>query len=361
MDFFCIAANELHGFTVAALKAAGFTASQAQKAAPVLLHADLNGHDTHGIANLANVYIAGARSGEINLAATGQWISDQGACATLDANGGLGLLAGQQAMERAIEKARDFGIGCAVVRNSSHFGAAGFYASMALEHGMIGMAMTNLGREPVAHPLGSVAPLMGTNPISLAAPVAAMPAPFLLDMSTTVCASGKIKQAIRRQQTIPAGWLHDAEGREVTDPGAYLNGSGMLPMLGGAYAEQGGHKGLGLGLMVEILCGVLSGAQTGADHARPGRNSIGHFFLALSPDAFGAGEGFRSSMDRLLQYITQAPVHSAFDPLSYPGAPDLRVRTERLTQGIPVDAALLEQLDSIAGQLGISRITRTAA
>lgn len=359
MNFNAIAAPELFDFTVAALSASGFDPQQANEAAQVLQHADLAGHDTHGVANLGNVYLAGVRSGEIDPAATPVWVHDHGACATLDAKAALGLLAGRQGMQRAIDKARDYGIGCVVVRNSSHFGAAGFYASLALEHGMLGMAMTNLGREPVAHPLGSVAPLLGTNPISLAAPVAQAPAPFLLDMSTTVCASGKVKQAIRRQQSVPAGWLHDAQGRALSDPHSYLDGTGLLPMLGGATFEQGGHKGMGLGLLVDVLCGVLSGAHTGADQGGSGRNSIGHFFLAIAPEALGQGENFAPAMDGLLGYIQNAPVHPGFEPLSYPGQPDAESRSLRMRAGVPVDAALLRQLDEIAAQLNIQPLRRS--
>ncbi|WP_410951341.1 Ldh family oxidoreductase [Pseudomonas sp. S1(2024)] len=361
MEFQRIAASELHGFTVAALSACGVPEHKAQDAAQVLQHADLAGHDTHGIANLGNVYMAGILGGDINPLAEARWACDLGACATLDAGGGLGLLAGRQAMTRAIDKARDYGVGCVVVRNSSHFGAAGFYAGLALEHQMIGMAMTNLGRETVAHPMGSVAPLIGTNPISLASPVARAAAPFWLDMSTTVCASGKVKQAIRRQQTLPPGWLLDAQGRAVEDPRSYLSGSGMLPMLGGSRFEQGGHKGFGLGLMVDILCGALSGAQTGADQMAAGRNDIGHFFLVLRPDAFGSSNAFTEAMDRLLKFIHDAPVHEGFEPLRYPGEPDAQVREERLRLGVPVDEALLAQLDDIAARLGIAPLKRTAA
>ncbi|MCK3860978.1 Ldh family oxidoreductase [Pseudomonas sp. B329] len=360
MDFYKVKAHALHAFMVAAFRGTGFDGAQAQRAADVLHYADLNGHDTHGVANLANIYLAGARSGEIDPQAEGTWVADLGACATFDARGGLGLLAGQVAMTRALDKARDFGIGCTVVNNSSHFGAAGFYASMALDQAMIGMAMTNLGRDPVAHPLGSVAPLLGTNPISFAAPSAKARVPFVLDMSTTVCASGKIKQAMRLEREVPTGWLFDAQGGTSRNPRDYLDQTANLPMLGGAFAEQGGHKGMGLGLMVEILCGALAGAQTGADKGQGPRNNIGHFFLAINPSFFSGNSAFTGSIDALLGSISGAPVHPAYAPLSYPGQPDAVSRVERLEYGIRLDSTLVSQLDEVADHCAIPRLARVA-
>lgn len=361
MDFYQVTAPALHAFMVAAFRGAGFDVAQARQAADVLHYADLNGHDTHGVANLANIYLAGARSGEIDPRAEGAWVADQGACAAFDAQGGLGLLAGQVAMARALDKARDFGIGCTVVRNSSHFGAAGYYASMGLDQAMITMAMTNLGHEPVAHPLGSVAPLLGTNPISFAAPPAKGSAPFVLDMSTTVCASGKIKQAVRLEQNVPQGWLFDAQGETSGNPRDYLDQTASLPMLGGAFAEQGGHKGLGLGLMVEVLCGALAGAQTAADKGQDGRNNIGHFFLAINPGFFGSSNAFTGSLEALLGSISGAPVHPAYAPLSYPGQPDSVTRAERLENGIRLDSHLVSQLDEVADHCAIPRLARAAS
>lgn len=355
-----VEASALHAFIVASFQAVGYSAAKATRAANVLHYADLHGHDTHGVANLSNIYLDGTMAGEIDAQAEECWVSDRGACATLDAQGGLGLLAGQTAMSHALEKAQEFGIGCSVVRNSSHFGAAGFYASMALEQGLIGMAMTNLGGEPVAHPLGSVAPLLGTNPISFATQSAKGNVPFVLDMSTTVCASGKLKQALRLDKQIPDGWLFDKYGRSSNNPQDYLDGKASLPMLGGAFPDQGGHKGLGLGIMVEVLCGALAGAHTSAMKEAQGRNSVGHFFLAINPNFFGSASSFTESIDALLATISGAEVHSAYAPLMYPGQPDAITKAERLANGIPLDSALLSQLDGIADKYELATLKGAA-
>lgn len=360
MNEYKVEASALHAFIVASFQAVGFTAAKAKRAANVLHYADLHGHDTHGVANLVSIYLEGAMVGDIDAQAEECWIGDRGACATLDAQGGLGLLAGQTAMSHALEKAQKFGVGCAVVRNSSHFGAAGFYASMALEQRMIGMAMTNLGGEPVAHPLGSVAPLLGTNPLSFATQSASGSVPFVLDMSTTVCASGKIKKALRLERLIPEGWLFDKYGRTSNDPHDYLDRTASIPMLGGAFAEQGGHKGLGLGIMVEVLCGALAGAHTSARKESHGRNSVGHFFMAINPDFFGSASSFTESVEAILASISDAEVHSAYAPLMYPGQPDAITRAERLTKGILIDDALLSQLDGIADKYKLPKLQRAA-
>lgn len=355
MKYHRIDAKRLHTFMQYTFIAIGYSESDALRAADVLHYADLRGHDTHGVANLPGVYVSGVQSGEILPKATLKVCSRRGATAALEAGGALGLLAGQAGMQVAIDIAREFGIGCVTVADSSHFGAAGFYTEMAARQQMLGIAMTNLGRDPVAYPLGSRDPVMGTNPISVAVRGAAPQNGFSLDMSTTVIASGKVRQAVRRGKTVPEGWLHDARGGEVADPNRYFGDrSAFLPMLGGAKIEQGGHKGLGLGLTVEILCGVLAGAQTVADVGQPGRNSIGHCFIAIDPSFFGMRERFDAELDKLLNFISHAKVHPGFAPLQCPGAPDMATMSKRLRDGIPLDAALFEQLQDTAARLGIA-------
>lgn len=353
MNFHNVPARRLYQLTQDVFLRLGYAPPDATRAANVLHYADLRGHDTHGVANLAPIYCKGVSSGEIHLAAQPRWLRNDGATAALDADGALGLLAAQDGMIAAIAKARDFGIGCVTVSNSSHFGAAGFYSDMALQKRLIGMAMTNLGMDPVASPLCSKRPLLGTNPISFAVGGNPHNIPFSLDMSTTVTASGKIKQALRRNQSVPAGWLVDAEGQSVTQPAHYYDGQAQLPMLGGASVAQGGHKGLGLGLMVEVLCGVLSGAHTSADKGQAGRNSVGHFFLAIDPGFFRASADFTHALDGLLDSINQAETFPGAAPLCHPGVPDERILRERQQNGIPLDDALFAQLNELAEQFGL--------
>jgi LDH2 family malate/lactate/ureidoglycolate dehydrogenase len=348
-----IPALRLHTFTQQVFTKLGYGAEDADRAADVLHHADLRGHDTHGVANLVPLYVGGTARGEIAVNARSRWVRQRGACALLDAGGGLGLLAGQQAMGAAIELARDAGIGCVVVRNSTHFGAAGFYAQLAREQGLIGLALTNLGKQPVAHALGSRDALLGTNPIAFAAP-AGQALPMLLDISTTVVASGKIRQALRRGEPVPEGWLFDAQGQAVDDPARYGSGEARLPMLGGLRRDTGGHKGMGLALMVEVLCGALSGAHTAGQREQPGGNSVGHFMLAIEPAFFGQPAIFDQAMDALLGCIGQAATLPGEPALRYPGQPGVQTMQQRQRDGVPLDRPLLDQLRQLAADLNLT-------
>lgn len=352
-----IPAPRLHAFTQQVFAKLGYDAEDAQRAADVLHHADLRGHDTHGVANLVPLYVGGTARGEIDVNAHPRWLRQRGACALLDAGGGLGLLAGQQAMRAAIELARDAGIGCVAVRNSTHFGAAGFYAQLAREQGLIGLALTNLGKQPVAHALGSRDALLGTNPMAFAAP-AGQVLPMLLDISTTVVASGKIRQALRRGERVPDGWLFDAQGQAVDDPARYGSGDGSgdarLPMLGGILRDTGGHKGMGLALMVEVLCGALSGAHTAGHRGQPGGNSVGHFMLAIDPTFFGPAAAFDQAMEALLGGIEQAATLPGEPALRYPGQPGVQTMQQRQRDGVPLDRPLLDQLRQLAAELDLT-------
>lgn len=348
-----VSAQALRGFVQQVFERLGYAAADAAAAAAALHHADLRGCDTHGVANLVPIYVRGLLAGTIRVDAVPRWLQRRGACSLLDAAGGLGLLVGQQAMRAAMETARELGIGCVAVRGSTHFGAAGFYADLAREKGLIGLALTNLGNEPVAHALGSRKPLLGTNPIAFAAPADHQDA-LLVDISTTVTASGKIKRAQRRGESVPAGWLFDAEGMAVTDPELYARGAARLPMLGGTDTEAGGHKGLALGLLVEVLCGALGGARTAAQRGQPGARSVGHFLLAIDPGFFGVRDHFSEAMDGLLASIAGAAVLPGQAPLRYPGQGAAQAMHQRLRTGIPLDEPLLKELQLLASDLGLA-------
>lgn len=358
-----VPAPALRAFVQQVFERIGYSAADASAAAEVLHHADLHGSDTHGVANLVPIYVSGLLGGSIRVDAVPRWLQRHGACALLDACDGLGLLAGRQAMQAAMQTARELGIGCAAVRRSTHFGAAGFYAALARSEGLLGLALTNLGNEPVAHVLDSRDPLLGTNPIAFAAPAGRQP-PLLVDISTTVTASGKIKRARRRGEPVPEGWLFDAAGAAVTDPSLYARGEARLPMLGGPRVGAGGHKGLGLGLLVEVLCGALAGARTAAQRGLPGPRSVGHFMLAIDPGFFAEPDSFGVAMDELLGSIADAPLVQARSeapapPLRYPGQGSARLVQHRLQAGIPLDPPLLDELQLLARDLGLAPLQTT--
>ncbi|RUT35705.1 Ldh family oxidoreductase [Paenibacillus zeisoli] len=354
--------DRLHEFVTNVFKACGVDHDSSQMAASVLCYADENGFDTHGVTNLERIYVSRLLDGRVNPSAEQKVIAESPATAVIDANHGLGLSAGVRAMELAIEKAKQTGIGCVVVRNSSHFGSAGYYTGQALQAGMIGMAMTNLGTQTIARPLNGKVNMLGTNPIAVSAPAEKLP-PFVLDMSTTVVATGKIRTAERRGESIPEGWLVDDNGEPVTDPAAYDQGTGHLQMLGGSLAT-GGAKGYGLALMVDILCGVLSGADVGPDPrllepeqsgAGQEDQNIGHFFLAIQVDAFRPKEEFTSHMDQMLQTLLDCPPVSSDRKVVYPGY--LEASGRQATDEVAIDQSVFEQLERLGTKLNVASLS----
>jgi LDH2 family malate/lactate/ureidoglycolate dehydrogenase len=354
-----VAYEHLRSFVVDVFTACSMTPERSEIAADVLCYADLHGFDTHGVCNLERVYVSRLTDGRINPAAQPEIVSESGAIAVIDGHDGLGLVVAVQAMDLAIAKAQEFGVGVVTVRHSSHFGSTGYYASRALAANMLGIAMTNLGAQVIVRPPLGTVNMLGTNPISMAAPASALP-PFLLDMSTSVVATGKIRAAQQRGEVIPAGWLVDDQGNPVIDPWAFDHGTGYLQLLGGGL-ETGGHKGYGLALLVDILCGILSGAKVGPDPAVLQEGSawtnddqnIGHFFLALNVEAFRPLDELRQHMNDMLSTLLRCPTRSANQRVIYPGYLEAQVRRERLFHGIPLDKHVYTSLYDLALRLGL--------
>jgi LDH2 family malate/lactate/ureidoglycolate dehydrogenase len=360
MKRFHITYQHLRSFVVDVFTACDMMPQRSEMAAEVLCYADLHGFDTHGVGNLERVYVSGLMDGRINPAAQPEIVAESGAIAVIDGHDGLGLVVAVQAMDLAIAKAQEFGVGVVTVRRSSHFGSTGYYTSRALAADMLGIAMTNLGAQVIVRPPLGTMNMLGTNPISMAAPAAKLP-PFLLDMSTSVVATGKIRAAQQRGEAIPAGWLVDDQGNAVTDPWAFDHGTGYLQLLGGGL-QTGGHKGYGLALLVDILCGILSGAKVGPDpavlqegSARTNDNqNIGHFFLALNVGAFRPLDEFRQHMNEMLSALLCCPTRSANQRVIYPGYLEEEVRRERLLYGIPLDEHVYTSLCRLALRLGLA-------
>ena len=235
-----IQVKRLQTFIEEAITAVGLSKENAEILANSLIVADLRGIKSHGIVRLPT-YIQRVEKGIMDPKATGVFLQDQGATAVLDAQNGFGQIAGYRAMRHAIKKAGECGIGMVGVRNSNHFGIASFYSMMALKENMIGIVLTN--SSPAMNPYGTISPLLGTNPISLAVP-ADKELDIVLDMSTSMVARGKIRIAAAADKPIPLGWATDADGNPTTDPNEALKGC-LEPI--------GGVKGAGLSLMVDIL------------------------------------------------------------------------------------------------------------
>jgi LDH2 family malate/lactate/ureidoglycolate dehydrogenase len=317
----------------------------------IMLWADLAGIDSHGAAMMP-LYSQFRDEGKIVLAPEISVVRETPTTALLDGGHGLGHVPSKRAMLLAIGKAKRVGIGAVAVRASNHYGAAGAYAMMAAEAGLIGVSTTAV-HTPSVVPLWGADATFGTNPIAFAAP-ARRNKPFLLDMATSTAAIGKLKLALMAGKTVPEGWAVDAEGRPVADPEAALRNRRLVAL--GGTRELGGHKGYGLAMMVEILSSTLPGAQfallrmardPGAAHP-----DVGHFFLAMDPAGFREPGAFEAELDDMIDALRATRPADPARPVLVPGDPEHAERARRLAEGIPVPAPLRRQLLDLAARAG---------
>ncbi|HVS64618.1 MAG TPA: Ldh family oxidoreductase [Thermoanaerobaculia bacterium] len=329
-----------------AFSALGMPAEDAAISADALIEADLMGISSHGVSNYIQlIYAPGLRSGSIVAQPEIRVVRDGGCALLVDGGSGMGHVVGHRAMRLAIEKAKMHGVGLATVRNSRHYGAAGYYALLAAREGCIGISMTNA--DALVLPTHGRDARLGTNPIALAAPTGEQPL-FLLDMATSTVPLGKIMLAARAGQRIPKGWAADERGRPTTDPEVAFEALRLLP-LGGTY-EQGSHKGYGLALLVDVLAGALSDGI-----ARGGAvgGSVGHFFCAVDVEALRPLDEFRASMDELLQTMQETPRVDEAEPVIYPGWKEHHARLDREANGIPLHPKVVEYLNGLCDELGV--------
>jgi LDH2 family malate/lactate/ureidoglycolate dehydrogenase len=344
--------DALRAFTAAVFGICGMEPGPAAEAARSLCYADAVGMDTHGVANLAGLYVPRLRDGRVDPRARPEVVSERGGAALLDGHDGLGLYVGVVALDEAMTRAREHGVGAVAVRRSSHLGPAGYYSARAAEEGMVAMAMSNCGTQRIARPPGGGEAMLGTNPLSAGAPAGDLPS-YVLDMSTTVVPTGRVRTAHASGETIPEGWLVDDDGRPVTDPAALDEGRGHIQWLGGR-PETGAYKGFGLGLLVDILCGALPGAGVGP-LGEPGADDrdVGHFILALDVSAFRPVADFEATMDAMLGALLGSPPAREGGRVLYPGHVESDSAAERAANGIPVAPHVVSKLDQLATELGI--------
>ncbi|GHE09532.1 Ldh family oxidoreductase [Streptomyces alanosinicus] len=340
-------------FVAGVFRARGLPAHRAREAARALCHGDLTGFTTHGATNLARLYLPLLDSGRCDPVAEPETLADSGAAVLVDARSGLGLWTATEAMDLAVDRARTHGIGLVSVRGGTHFGCAGYHALRAVEHGMIGLVTANCGRQRLAPPPGTAAPMLGTNPLALAAPAGEHP-PFTLDMSTTVVPTGRIRAAARAGDRIPEGWLEDGDGYPVTDPGAYDRGEAGLRWLGGDPAT-GGYKGYGLGLLVEVLSALLPGAGLGPGHDTSPQpdDDVGHLALAVAPGRLRSRSDFLEAATAMFGALLDCPPLRAGEPVTYPGWREHRRSRERLAHGVPLTAPLRRELLDVARETNV--------
>jgi L-2-hydroxycarboxylate dehydrogenase (NAD+) len=345
--------DALRAFLLIVLQRWGTPPSVAELTADLMVRTDLRGVDSHGVGMLPT-YLKWYRAGYIVPGAEPKVVRDQGTTAVVDGQQAFGHAVATLAMSLAIAKARTHGVGFVTCHNSNHYGAAANYSMMALPHDMIGISLTN-GSWPAVVPTFGRQSMLSTNPISVAAP-AGSEYPFVLDMATSTVAIGKLSVAARWAKPIPEGWALDAAGRPTTDALAAYE-TRLLTPLGGS-REQGGHKGYGLGLMVDILCGVLAGASWAARtrHAEepPTRADIGHFFGAIDIGRFRLLRDFKADMDGLLRALKDSPKAEGHERIYVAGEPEWECEQRRRRDGIPLAPGLVEQLRLVAAETGVA-------
>lgn len=352
-----VAHESLFQFTKSVLLAIGCNEQDAHLGAKVLLSADLRGVDSHGVARLSG-YVRLIDKERVNTNPNIKVIHETPSTGVIDGDSGLGLVVGPQAMKLAIEKAKNVGSGWVSVRNSNHFGIAGYHSMMALEDDCIGISMTNAS--PLVSPTFSKERLLGTNPISVAIPADKEP-PFVLDMATTTAANGKLEILQRKNADAPTGWVQDKEGNPTTDAQGVKRGGALLPL--GGDREHGSHKGYGLSAVVDIFSAVLSGANYGPwvppfvafldPVSDPVGKGIGHFFGAMRIDAFRPAGEFKSHMDNWITRFREAePVIKGHHVL-VAGDPERELEHQRKKEGIPLLDPVVKDLMEVGERFGV--------
>ena len=336
----------------------GCPEKDADLAADVLLSADLRGIDSHGIARLSG-YLRLWEAKRINAKPNVRMVHETPSTAVVEGDAGLGLVVGPMAMDIAIQKAQAAGTGWVAVKNSNHFGIAGYHAMKCLEHSMIGIAMTNAS--PLVAPTFSTERLLGTNPIAVAIPADKQPA-FVADFATTTAANGKLEILQRKGMDAPLGWIQNENGEATTDAHALKEGGALVPL--GSDREHGSHKGYCLGAWVDIFSAVLSGANYGpwvppfvsflSPPADPVGSGIGHFFGAMRIDAFRPADEFKMHMDNWISRFRAAKPVPGQDRVLIPGDPERETAQERIMKGIPVNEKVVLDLQALAEKCQIA-------
>ena len=340
-----IAGDELRAWTDAILRATGASPEAAEATAAALVDASLRGLDSHGVVFLA-FYLPRLAKGTTRGDAHPEVVADREAYALVDGHDALGAYVARFAMDLCCDKAKRAGAAAVAVRGSTHFGAASCYAEQAAGRGCVGIALSN--SDPGMAPLGALAPVLGTNPLAIAAPGAPdLPGPSL-DIATSVVAQGKLILAQRAGEEIPPGWAIGPDGRETTDPAAGLENS-VLPMAG--------HKGFGLALMLDVLTGCLSGADTSphivGDPETDRPQNAGHLFIAIDLDGNRDRDAYSESLRDLAGQVHDAARADWADPFLLPGEPEARTAERRRRDGVELTESTTELLRSLGDRYGV--------
>ncbi|UII22999.1 Ldh family oxidoreductase [Fulvivirga ligni] len=348
--------NKLRAFTKSVFLKMGCPNDEAEQATDVLIKADLRGIDSHGVARLTG-YVRLWEAGRINATPNVKILHETPSTAVIDGDRGLGLVIAIKAMEIAMEKAKNVGTGWVSVKNSNHFGIAGYHAMLAAEKDMVGMAMTNAS--PLVAPTFATERMLGTNPIAVAIPTKDQPL-FVADMATTTAANGKLEILQRQEKDAPEGWIQNRDGETSTNPFELKDGGALLPL--GSDREHGSHKGYALGSIVDIFSAVFSGANYGPwappfvsflPLAKdPVGEGLGHFLGAMRIDAFRPADEFKEHMDNWIQRFRNTKAVPGKKVL-IPGDPEREAERERVISGIPLNPKVVQDLNEVAGKFDL--------
>ncbi len=353
---------QAQAFVAALFRSYGFDDAQSKQVSDVLLAADLNGIESHGLQRLVR-YDRELGWGWVDIHAQPEIIRETPVSAVVDAHDAMGQLASIQAMELAIQKAKTTGIGMVAVRNSNHYGIAGYYAEMASKQDLIGLCVTN--SEAIMVPTFGQQPMIGTNPIAMAMP--ADPIPFLFDAASTVVPRGKLEVYRKRGAKTPSGWIVDADGLDTNDPALVIDniigrkGGGILP-LGGSGEETSGYKGYGFGMIAEIFSAILAGGATSDGiYETPGRADICHGFCAIDYGLFGDKPQIKARLSEFLQKLRDARKAAGQARIYTHGEKEQISRAEVRQKGVRVNPATLDEMRAIAQRRGVSTASLDSA
>ncbi|CAI5438076.1 unnamed protein product [Caenorhabditis angaria] len=351
VDEIVISKEKLYAFVLECLAKTGCSQDHAQQLADTLLCSDYRGHYSHGI-NRLQYYVHNLQIKSTAPSGTPQILKEKGSTAWVDGNNLLGPVVGNFCMQLAIEKAKNFGIGWVCVKNSNHYGISGWYADIARQHGLVGMAFTNTS--PCVFPTGSSEKSLGSNPICMAAPGLDNDS-FFLDMASTTVAYGKIEVADRKGETyIPPNWGADKNGKETNTPQEVLNDGGLQPL--GGSEITGGYKGTGLCMMVEVLCGIMSGSAFGKNirqwMATDTTADLGQCFVAIDPECFAPG--FQGRLQEFVDETRDLKPINKNRPVQVPGDPE-RAHMNMCDElgGLVYKKKQLGHLKTLADQIGV--------
>ena len=338
-DVVVVQAEKLRRTTEKIFEKCGVSKEEAQLGADVLLYADLKGIETHGVSNLLRSYVDWYNSRRLNPKPKWKVVRESPATATIDGDNGLGLMTVTHAMNIAIAKAEKLGMGAVSIRNSQHCGAVGYFAMMAVEHDMIGWCMTAGGNAMV--PTFGSEPKLGTNPISIAVPTNKKP-PFIFDAAMTTIAGNKMGLLERIGAPMQPGWVAHDDGSPDMDGGGkfdFFLGNQRMQLPLGSTRDLGSQKGYGLGVAVDVLCGILSNGSGFASLAGERR---AHFVAAYKVDAFNDADEFKASMDEMLQGLEDTKPAPGHERVLYAGLEEYEEEQKRKSEGIPLHKEVVE-------------------